>query len=329
MQSSLRHGVSSLVIAAATLLAAVPAALGADPVETEKTALSVRIKGRVAKQQVYAQLEGVIEYVACCPGGKEYESLFVCDADPQALFDSLVRSGVRAGTPARDEADKYILPTGGRVTISVEWNRGGWGRRAPLETFVLDTATGQPMPSVEWIFTGSRQSRDPATGKTMLEALTVKNLISLHHLDPTVLIQNSLQAARDDGRYKANLAALPPEGTAVTLVLAPVHSARAGDADKPVRTMHALIHGRVQGVGFRAFTQRHARRLGLKGWVRNLPGGEVELVAAGSEQSLSRLEERVRKGPRGAKVERVVLSPAEGDAALGAFEVRATPSGKN
>ena len=327
MQSSFRHGVPSLVLAVVTLLSTPPAALGGEPAEAETPRPSVRIKGRVAKQLVYAQLKGVIEYAACCPGGKEYESLFVCDADPQALFDSLVRLGVRAGTPARDDADEYVLPTGGRVTISVEWVRGGWNRRAPLETFVLDTTTGRPMPSVQWAFTGSRRSRDPATGKTGLEALTVKNLISLHHLDPTVLIQNPLQAARDDGRYKANLAALPPEGTAVTLVLTPVQSARTEDADKPVRAMHALIHGRVQGVGFRAFTQRHARRLGLKGWVRNLPSGEVELVAAGPEEPLARLEERVRRGPRGAKVEQVVLSPAGDGAELGAFEVRPTPSG--
>ena len=328
MQNWYRRRVPLLALAAATLRATAVTALSAEPNGRGETMRPLRIEGRVAKQQVYAQLEGVIEYVACCPGGKEYESLFVCDVDPQALFEALVRAGVRAGAPARDQTDKYVLPTGGRVRISVEWDEGGRGRKAPLETFVLDTATGQPMSPVEWVFTGSRKSRDPATGKTMLEALTVKNLISLHHLDPTVLIQNPLQAARDDGRYKANAAALPPEGTAVALVLVPVEPVRAEDSGGPVRTVHASIRGRVQGVGFRAFTQRHAHRLGLKGWVRNLPNGEVELVAAGPEQSLARFEERLRKGPRGAKVERVVLSPAEGGAELEPFEVRPTPSGK-
>jgi acylphosphatase len=63
-----------------------------------------------------------------------------------------------------------------------------------------------------------------------------------------------------------------------------------------------LIGGRVQGVGFRFFAQRVAARLGLGGWVRNLPDGGVELEAQGELDSLTALESALRQGPRGALV---------------------------
>jgi acylphosphatase len=62
------------------------------------------------------------------------------------------------------------------------------------------------------------------------------------------------------------------------------------------------VSGRVQGVGFRWWTARQARALGLAGSVRNLPDGSVEVFAAGPTQAVRRLEERLREGPAGASV---------------------------
>ena len=59
----------------------------------------------------------------------------------------------------------------------------------------------------------------------------------------------------------------------------------------------ARVHGRVQGVGFRAFTYRTAQRLRVTGYVKNLPDGTVELMAEGSELSLQELLEAVTQGP--------------------------------
>ncbi|MEJ2201706.1 MAG: acylphosphatase [Desulfuromonadaceae bacterium] len=61
--------------------------------------------------------------------------------------------------------------------------------------------------------------------------------------------------------------------------------------------------GRVQGVGFRYFTQAEATRNGLKGWVRNRPNGEVEAVFEGSKSAIQRTLESCRQGPPGAMVE--------------------------
>ena len=78
-----------------------------------------------------------------------------------------------------------------------------------------------------------------------------------------------------------------------------------------------MIHGDVQGVGFRYFVTRSARPLGIRGWVRNRPDGAVELEAEGERQVLEQLLEVVRRGPRGAHVTRV---EADWTAATGGLE---------
>jgi len=68
------------------------------------------------------------------------------------------------------------------------------------------------------------------------------------------------------------------------------------------------VSGRVQGVFFRATTRDTARRLGLTGWVRNRPEGDVELVACGDEAALKQLEEWLWRGPPHARVDGVMAA---------------------
>ena len=77
-----------------------------------------------------------------------------------------------------------------------------------------------------------------------------------------------------------------------------------------MESIHIEIRGRVQGVGFRWFVRESARALGLRGWVKNRPDGNVELAASGPEESLRQLTEAVRRGPRGAVVASVENLPA-------------------
>jgi acylphosphatase len=66
-----------------------------------------------------------------------------------------------------------------------------------------------------------------------------------------------------------------------------------------------LIAGRVQGVGFRYFTQRLAVQHGISGWVRNTPDGRVEIEAEGDTDAMHQFESRVSAGPPGAHVDLV------------------------
>lgn len=81
------------------------------------------------------------------------------------------------------------------------------------------------------------------------------------------------------------------------------------------------VSGRVQGVFYRATACDEARRLGLNGWVRNLPNGDVELLACGNEKALEQLEVWLWQGPPHARVAQVVREKT-GDMLLEGFHVR-------
>jgi len=72
-----------------------------------------------------------------------------------------------------------------------------------------------------------------------------------------------------------------------------------------MKQVHLIVRGRVQGVFFRAATQREARRLGLTGWVKNRNDGGVEVCAEGDESSLRQLCMWAERGPTAARVDDV------------------------
>jgi acylphosphatase len=76
----------------------------------------------------------------------------------------------------------------------------------------------------------------------------------------------------------------------------------------------ALIRGRVQGVGYRAWVEHQARRLGLQGWVRNRRDGSVEAVFAGTEEVVTNMIAACRRGPSSARVDDVAEEAASADA---------------
>ncbi|MDE2803401.1 MAG: acylphosphatase [Chloroflexota bacterium] len=92
--------------------------------------------------------------------------------------------------------------------------------------------------------------------------------------------------------------------------------------DGPTR-LYALVHGRVQGVYFRAFVQRHASTLRLAGWARNMPdGASVEVVAEGLREALDALLGQLRWGPPGSRVDSVEESWMAAEGLDGPFQIR-------
>ncbi len=85
---------------------------------------------------------------------------------------------------------------------------------------------------------------------------------------------------------------------------------------------HLFISGRVQGVFYRANTQERARRLGLTGWVRNLPDGRVEAVVEGEEERIRELINWCHEGPPGARVEDVEVHWEDYRGEFDDFEIR-------
>lgn len=75
--------------------------------------------------------------------------------------------------------------------------------------------------------------------------------------------------------------------------------------------VHVRVSGRVQGVYYRAFTQERAISLGVKGWVRNVPGGGVEAVLEGERKQVGELLKAMKSGPTGSLVLGMELSELE------------------
>jgi acylphosphatase len=74
-----------------------------------------------------------------------------------------------------------------------------------------------------------------------------------------------------------------------------------------VTARRAIVSGRVQGVGFRFFAERAAKKAGVVGWVRNLPDGRVETVVEGSDDAVERYLGDLRRGPLGSRVTDVAV----------------------
>jgi len=86
-------------------------------------------------------------------------------------------------------------------------------------------------------------------------------------------------------------------------------------------SLQATVHGRVQGVFFRAFTTQRARELGLTGYVRNLPDGTVEVQVEGERNQLEKLVDHLKVGPPGAMVKKVVTDWSEYTASYSIFNI--------
>lgn len=74
-----------------------------------------------------------------------------------------------------------------------------------------------------------------------------------------------------------------------------------------MKTVRLIIHGKVQGVYYRAGARQSANELGITGWTRNLPDLTVEIMATGNEASLQLFIDWCRKGPAGARVDELLI----------------------
>ncbi len=89
-----------------------------------------------------------------------------------------------------------------------------------------------------------------------------------------------------------------------------------------MKRIHLIISGMVQGVWFRHNTNIAANKLGLKGFVRNLPNGNVEVIAEGDENKIKQLIEFCKQGPEGAHVKNIKIEYQETKNEFRTFSVK-------
>jgi len=265
---------------------------------------TVTLPATVAEQGKYSkELKGAIEYVLVASTGKTYETLFITPLPGDQVHAALVQAGGKAGKPAGTEKD--AAPEGTAVKVFVRYQLKGKDKvRRPVDELVAYRDTGRALKADGWIFTGSTEAADPETGKKVLQARLTGSLIGLHYGDASPLLQNPRPECRKENIYAANVAQLPPAGTAVTLVF----ELQVPQAPKGWRRVHVLLTGRVQGVGFRNFVVRAAKPLGVAGWVWNLADGRVEAVVEGPKDKVAKLLEQMKVGPRAARVDDMAVT---------------------
>lgn len=89
-----------------------------------------------------------------------------------------------------------------------------------------------------------------------------------------------------------------------------------------MKALHLMIHGRVQGVWFRASTQEVAGQLKIRGWVRNTPDGAVEAHIQGNDAAVDEMFAWCRQGPPGARVDSIDSTEVEPAEDFRAFSIR-------
>ena len=88
-------------------------------------------------------------------------------------------------------------------------------------------------------------------------------------------------------------------------------------------SVHVMVCGRVQGVGFRYWAAGEADRLGIGGWIRNRRDGRVEAMVCGDAAAVSTMLDLLRRGPRHARVD-TLTELARGEEVMHGFEIRQT-----
>ena len=95
-------------------------------------------------------------------------------------------------------------------------------------------------------------------------------------------------------------------------------------ADEALVRLHAIIEGRVQGVGYRYFVEENASALGITGWVRNRWDGSVEVLAEGERLLLEKLIAVMDQGPRSARVSEIKQDWQAATGEFSRFNIRST-----
>jgi hypothetical protein len=161
---------------------------------------------------------GPIELVACAPGGRMHETLFVLECEPSSLNAAFVALGLEPGQAARyEEGGKVVPPKGTPVYLTIEWEKDGKPVRHRVEDLILNRRTEQPMQRGGWVYIGSRMDSHHQTGKSFFVADVTRDLVTTL-FDSNTILDNPLPEGGDDSLFFAHPERMPPRGTKVKAI---------------------------------------------------------------------------------------------------------------
>ena len=155
------------------------------------------------------QVEGVVELLACGPGGKTHESVFVLQASPVDFQAALLSLRLKPGGPMQDRG--MGPPAGAPVDIRIEWTEAGKTRSVAAHDVLYDHRDGKPMTTA-WAFNGSMMKE----GRFM--ALEEESFIATYW-DPWAVINFAGPLGEDDEALFIKRGVLPPLDTPVRLLV--------------------------------------------------------------------------------------------------------------
>ena len=168
---------------------------------------TITLKGKINMEK------GLIELLACAPGGKAHESVLLIDAVPYHIQVAMLLLGMKYKGGLEYQGDPRT-PQGDSVEVLVSWIQQGKETQVRGEDLVWDIKRSKPMEHTPWIFVGSKM----VEGKFMADE--EKSLITTYH-DPFTIFDNPLQSGGDDELYKVNENLIPAKGTPVTVIIKP------------------------------------------------------------------------------------------------------------
>jgi len=165
--------------------------------------------------------EGMIELLACAPGGKVHESVLILDTDPTHLQVALLLLGLEQNSNT-EEPDAVYKPGGSPIYIFIEWKDKQTGEIKSFrgEDLVYNIAAKRTMRPTHWVFNGSRIQNG------LFMASVEKSLITTYN-DPNTIIDNPLDTGSDDTLYEVNEALVPARGTEVKAIIKPRNNERS------------------------------------------------------------------------------------------------------
>lgn len=165
----------------------------------------IRFPGKVNMEK------GIVELLACAPGGKMHESVLVVDIVPYHLQVSLLLLGLEYGDNLQYQGDPNT-PQGDSVEVWVNWQQPGSEHYVRGEDLIYNLVSKKTMDHTHWIFSGSRISNG------VFMADVEGSILTTYH-DPNTILDNPLPGGGNDELYVVNQDLVPPKDTPVEVII--------------------------------------------------------------------------------------------------------------
>jgi hypothetical protein len=171
----------------------------------DRKAREVRLPGAIADSK------GALEYLACAPGGKLYESLLRADVDPYHFHLALLLIGLAPENNLGFQGDRKV-PAGDPVDVEIAWEEDGKRVVRRAEELLWDRPREKSMPPTPWVFTGS------GFVDGVFAASMNKSLVAIYN-DPTAVLNIPIPEGGFDNIYWPRKETVPATGTVVEVIL--------------------------------------------------------------------------------------------------------------